>query len=205
VSAIEAAGVPEFQAGIAPCLRDKTSLRSSAAAPAVVHGPLDAVGAAGRRSGGEPCEGEPHARCGGGRGKRGDDGMTDRYPWAPARKGGNRVAGCKSYHRVIPPPRQRPNLPPTVSSPPVCRAEAGGDARAPRNRLTTLDQGVPHGDALIAWPPVVNPLKAVRCSRPRHSTPSRIADRTSAFRRFGRLVTLSPGVRRRCRDGAALH
>ena len=35
----------------------------------------------------------------------------DRYPWAPARKGGNRAAGCKSYHCVLPLPRQRPTLP----------------------------------------------------------------------------------------------
>ena len=47
----------------------------------------------------------------GGRWKRGEGGIRDRYPWAPARKGGNRAAGCKSYHRVIPPPRQRPTLP----------------------------------------------------------------------------------------------
>src|SRR5439155_2228469 len=47
----------------------------------------------------------------GGRWKRGDDTIRDRYPWAPARKGGNRVVGCKSYHRVNPPPRQRPTLP----------------------------------------------------------------------------------------------
>src|SRR2546425_7505878 len=51
----------------------------------------------------------------GGRWKRGEGGIRDRSPWAPARKGGNRAAGCKSYHRVIPPPRQRPTLP-------ACRA-----------------------------------------------------------------------------------
>src|SRR5207245_8922939 len=55
----------------------------------------------------------------GGRWKRGEGGIRDRYPWAPARKGGNRAAGCKSYHRVIPPPRQRPTLPPTVSGTPA--------------------------------------------------------------------------------------
>src|SRR6266851_4982718 len=43
--------------------------------------------------------------------KRGGDAITDRYPWAPARKGGNRVVGCQSYHHVFPPPRQRPTLP----------------------------------------------------------------------------------------------
>jgi hypothetical protein len=37
----------------------------------------------------------------GGRWKRGDGAIKERYPWAPTRKGGNRVVGCNSYHHAI--------------------------------------------------------------------------------------------------------
>lgn len=66
----------------------------------------------------------------GGRWKRGDEEITDRYPWAPARKGGNRAAGCKSYHPIFPPPRQRPTLP----------------ASAPLAIETPLERGTPTMD-----------------------------------------------------------
>src|SRR5438128_3110112 len=83
------------------------------AAEARSPGNRDAAGAAGAGEGPVESRVRENLTHGseGGRGRRGGGGVMERYPWAPARKGGNRVVGCNSYHHVLPLPRQRPTLP----------------------------------------------------------------------------------------------